>query len=512
MDTFASVWDVADGAEADQALRALTAARIQVTPVWSFLAVATTPEEFQHRFALVEDRVRESAADHGVGFDVLAKSLVDDFRATAAFYVKDGDKEVGGPYDSKSDAQDAISGGDVSGDDLTVSGSGDNDDDGNDSDGDGKDEDDDNTDEDSDSGSDDDPDDDASDDDGKDDNPFAKKKAAADGVKYDCSCKKKSMLDEAFPVITLTAQHSVVHQPGETVFVDHFMGHDEHEGRKGVWAQVVASPGQHPHADRADSHLLKPMAPGGTHFFHHFGSLAKTAANDAEASQAESERRNFTAHDHEGYFSEGVGSYSHGDTLPDRPHHVYDSLGSAARHLEPRELAGYGHCQHCDHVFNESHPDAQSRKTWHTTCLNCGATDIHDNAADNLHESSQPYDDNGPDYHGLDGDNYGDPYGRMDRHHEAAKTTGAQCRQCGKNMNPVDAQVGGGKNPICGQCARDNHKKTALADGEDALALVISTVPGGEGQAEAEVHHETQTRTASLIERFTSVYNEFATE
>lgn len=39
----------------------------------------------------------------------------------------------------------------------------------------------------------------------------------------------------------------------------------------------------------------------------------------------------------------------------------------------------------------------------------------------------------------------------------------AKCRQCEKSMNPVDSLVGGGDKgkPICGNCARDNHKKAA---------------------------------------------------
>lgn len=43
----------------------------------------------------------------------------------------------------------------------------------------------------------------------------------------------------------------------------------------------------------------------------------------------------------------------------------------------------------------------------------------------------------------------------------AAKTATAQCNQCGKPMNPVDAMVGGagdGKKPICQACAKKNQK------------------------------------------------------
>lgn len=529
-DSFASVWDAAgDDAEADQRLRALTSARVQVAPVWGFLAAAQTRQEFGHRFALVEDQVQAAAAERGVTFEVLAKSLADDFRALrteGAYYVKDGDKEVGGPYDSKADAQDAIDGGDVSGDNLTVSGGG-----GDDSDDDGGDDDSDTDGDDSDSDEDADqaegaPSSDGGDDDKDDDggNPFAKKESA-----------KKP---EPLPVVKLAA--GVVHQPGETVFVDHFMGHDEHEGRKGVWATVVKSPGQHPYADRAESHLLKPMAPGGTHFFHHFGGL-QTQANDWWSSPEGQAHKTRIDNSRRAEFKSGVGSYDSPEAASEggihhsawKPHRVYDSVSSALNHLSggefhgghpemsPQEhrdsaqghranLEGYNHCPSCDHVYSTNHPD-------HTgvgakdTCPNCGHTDHHESLPDLLsenghydqhHERTTYDDDHGPDYHGMDGDNYGDPYGRHDQRHEAS----ANCPECGHGAHGSQ-QCKGMKG--LGACSC-RVKKTALADGVDPLQWILETVPGGEGQAEAEAHHEG--RTAAIVDRFRAVHAEFATE
>lgn len=147
MTDFASVWDSAgDEAERDQGLRALTSARVRVAPVWGFLAAAKSREEFGHRLALQEDRVREAAEAGGVSFEALAKSLADDFHIlveatpapprarrlaifkvtagddSSAYYVEDEDsgKKVGGPYDDEDGARKAISGGDVEGDDLKV--------------------------------------------------------------------------------------------------------------------------------------------------------------------------------------------------------------------------------------------------------------------------------------------------------------------------------------------------------------------------------------------------------
>lgn len=33
----------------------------------------------------------------------------------------------------------------------------------------------------------------------------------------------------------------------------------------------------------------------------------------------------------------------------------------------------------------------------------------------------------------------------------------ATCRQCGKPLNPVEVMLG----PVCGKCARANHKRVA---------------------------------------------------
>lgn len=504
MDTFGSVWDAADEVADDQSLRALTSARMQVAPVWPFLAASTSDEDFTNRLALSEDRIQAAASAHGVQVVTLAQSLVQDYRTLkaeaasgdgvvkggkdgcshdwdfrnhckkcdaqmsfpkkeAAFYVEDGGDKVGGPYDSKADAQDAIDGKDVSGDDLKVV---DGDSDGEDSDGDGDDEDTD--------GDDNDSDEDQDDDEGEPadkGNPFA---------------KKESALDAAFPVISLTA--AVVHQPGETVFVDHFMGHDEHEGRKGVWASVVASPGQHGHEDRADSHLLKPMAPGGTHFFHHFGGLGKTAGYDQE-------ERYY--HGSEGWKT-GVGSYDEeqGEAAAKhynwKPHRLYDSISSAVNHLsggrfhgspdprEHRDMVGghtanqdsFNHCNSCDHVYSTYHPDHE--KVGHKdVCPNCNDTDHHESLTDVLHDSgyynhsSQPGDHDGAgEAHSED--NYGDPYGRHD--------------------NP-----------------RQSSRKTALPDGVDPLQWVVETIPSGEGEAEREAHHDTTVRTATLVSLYADV-------
>lgn len=569
MDVFASVWDEAgDNAEADAGLRALTSARIQVTPSWSFLAVAKDTAEFSHRFALIEESIRQSAQDHGVSFEALAKSLADDFRDLraeagvggvdlndgtvsspedlyrqhhqrgqqlaqsgqivpgsnehldearktageygghdtphgsaamlgfhhgltgesfrggvginpkmvrgdgshiqhsdhdnpyrtamrqvavmckgASFYVTDGGKQVGGPYDTKDDAQDAIDGGDVSGDDLQVSDASndsDSDDSGSDDGGSGDEESGDDSDDKGgnpfaskgDEGSDDDPDDESdqdddadSDSDDKGDNPFAKKKASFD-----------------FPVIaaTKTAAHNVVHQPGETVFVDHFMGHDEHEGRKGVWAQVVASPGQHGQSDRAESHLLKPMEPGGTHFFHHFGSLQ---------TEAHSGLPDFNSYENAGGKDRGpVGiQYPH-DADHDGTYDVHCAhCGKVSEHFDEGEAWGAAQ----DH--NERHPYGEDLAHKHFTSSG------------------------------------------HDRHGSKAKV----CSNCQGEGVDWAAQE------RCGMCGgtgkadtpRPPHKPKKEASLADPLAAVVSTVSGTD-----------LSTTAALVQRFATVYDEFKSE
>ncbi len=39
-----------------------------------------------------------------------------------------------------------------------------------------------------------------------------------------------------------------------------------------------------------------------------------------------------------------------------------------------------------------------------------------------------------------------------------------QCRQCGREMNPVNAQVGRQRDgsTVCGRCARDNHADVVM--------------------------------------------------
>lgn len=442
MSDFGSVWDAADDVQADQGLRALTSARIQVAPSWSFLAAAKSTEEFSHRLALVEDRLHDAAEAHGVTVEALAKSLADDFRAQAAYFVESDGKEVGGPYDDKAAAQAAIDGGDVTGDDLSVTQGGGGDDDSDDDGDDDKDTDGDDSDSDEDQ-------DDAEGEPSDNENPFA---------------KKESSLDALFPVI---AFNTVVHQPGETVFVDHFMGSHEHEGRKGIWATVVASPGQHGHEDRSDSHLLKPMAPGGTQFFHHFGGLKKQAYGDGPT-------RDYEPYYHgQNGFKSGLGSYDHppedeASGSAWKPHRVYDSISSAVNHLgggdpRPDHMESYNHCNSCDHAYSTNHPEHVT-SNGKDVCPNCGDTDFHETVADVLHDSRP--DDQDPHY-GDQGseDNHGDPYGRSERRHESSR-------------------------------------KTALEDGVDPLAWLLTTVPQGEGQAEAEVHHETSQRVASLVDLF----------
>jgi hypothetical protein len=212
------------------------------------------------------------------------------------------------------------------------------------------------------------------------------------------------------------------------------------------------------------------MAPGGTHFFHHFGSLNKTAHTDDDY------RRNYQP---------GVGSYSsHEDYMKGgKPHGIYDSLGSAEKHLSDRGLdgwpdgpTGYKYCDSCDHVYSQDHPAAAalhpSGKFYDDHCPNCGDTGTHDDAGNMLAES-RDYAHDHDDHYGVEHseDNYGDPYGRHDQRMEGSK-------------------------------------KTALADGVDPLAWVISTVPAGEGTPEKPVeHNDTQVQlTSALVDRFRAVH------
>lgn len=187
MTDFSSLWDDASAdIEAEASLRALTSARVAVAGCWPFLAAAVDRADLSNRLSLASDSLHEAAAAGGVTVEALADTLVADWKAmqsTAAYYVTDGGKKVGGPYDDRAAAQQAIDGGDVEGDNLSVS-SGDSDSDsGSDSDDSGGD-DDVNGDGESDSDGDgnDSPDEDDEEDADKDGdenkNPFAKKDAA----------------------------------------------------------------------------------------------------------------------------------------------------------------------------------------------------------------------------------------------------------------------------------------------------------------------------------------------
>lgn len=157
---FASLWTEASrDVDAEAQARALANARVAAAGVWPFLAQARSWADLDNRMALAEDNLSRAASLHGVSSEVLAGSFRQDFeryasqRAAAVrtravrkraflvvaessdssdssddsgaqYYVvdKDSGKDVGGPYDSESDAQDAISGGDFDEDagDLSV--------------------------------------------------------------------------------------------------------------------------------------------------------------------------------------------------------------------------------------------------------------------------------------------------------------------------------------------------------------------------------------------------------
>jgi hypothetical protein len=607
---FTSLWDEAGAtAEQDAADRRFTAARVACAPVWGFLAAAKSREEFGNRFALVEDRVRYAADEHGADFRALAASLAEDFRSiepktangeikggksdcshdwafdnsckkcgarlsfpkkavrtlaiykvtagdSSAYYVvdTDTDKKVGGPYDSKEDAQDAISGGDVEGDNLSVSKGGGDDSDSDDSDDEPRD-----SDGDSDDSDDSDSDSDSDDEDSKGGgNPFAKG-----------SSRKVAV-----------GTHSIVHEPGTDVFVPHWAGDDVHGGQKGVWASVVATPADHGHEDRADSHLLKPKKPGGSLFFHHFGSLGKTAAEFTpwHETDAGKEHARRILQSRRAEFKSGLGSYSTpAHDMPEghhqdwRPHQVYDSVGSLLNHqghfegsdnpAEHRDsanahysdMSSFNHCPSCDHAYSTEHPDHVMVGAKHQ-CPNCGDTDHHEHVGDILAEGGHyqqrhertTYDDPGPDYHGMDGDNYGDPYGKFDegspyhQHMHGSRKVAETIRMT--HPEYCGAYVHGGPVCTCGQKTPDGQTITpypddywhdyhnnggkkyspkkanlrpvvALPDGVDPLEWIVQTVPSGEGEPEKPVEHDEHgVYTATLVERFRDVYDNLVTE
>lgn len=127
MDDYSLWTEASRDVEAETALRSLTSARVRVAGTWPFLAAATDEGDFDNRLALVEAKIEEAADGTGTSPVVLAQSLRTDWqqlvasRKVGSFYVETGDGEkVGGPYDTKDAAQEAIDGGDVTGDGLKV--------------------------------------------------------------------------------------------------------------------------------------------------------------------------------------------------------------------------------------------------------------------------------------------------------------------------------------------------------------------------------------------------------
>lgn len=69
--------------EAEQVERVQTlATQAATTQVWPFLALAQSSEEFEHRLALADDRLRSIASAHGVSYEDVAAPLRTGFTAT----------------------------------------------------------------------------------------------------------------------------------------------------------------------------------------------------------------------------------------------------------------------------------------------------------------------------------------------------------------------------------------------------------------------------------------------
>ena len=475
MTDFTSVWDEAgDSAEAEQGLRALTAARVQAAAYWPFLSAAVNRDDFVNRLALKDAEIADCAEAQGITFEALVRSLAEDFHAveaarveakkcsscgdtmkqtakgdgsnpltgvdrykcencsntssgkkegvralaifkvtaaddSTAYYVvdEDTDKKVGGPYDDEAGARAAISGGDVEGDNLTVSKGG-----GDDSDSDSDDDDDDKKkgnpfakkdDGDSDSEKDD------SDDDGDDDkkgNPFAKKESSAkcehcgkDGASgTDCSCKRKG------GSFNLCSSCKSEHMK-------------ENHGSKKESAHKVAHPG--------------------------FGMGMDEEVEDHTHSGGQHPTPTITPHDHKVVMKmrEDSRSGKHPDTM----------------------------CDGCGDSF-----DSRSMHHMDKNCPHCGADPSYHNDADDYDDDQDPhYGDQG----GSE-DNHGDPYGKFDE-------GGAWDQHRHGSLFPV----------------------IALQDGEDPLQWVVDSVPSGEGEPEKpDEHNETLALTGSLIDRFSQVF------
>lgn len=324
---FVSVWEEAGrDAEAEQSLRALTSARVKAAAFWPFLAAAEDQTDFENRLALATPKIVEAATSSHIQVSDLTDSLRADFgtilasrmHTVGSFYVETSDGEkVGGPYDTKDAAQEAISGGDVTGDGLKVA-EGDSDDSGDDEDGD--------PDDDGEDGGDTDDAEDAesdTDDDAKDKNPFAKKessKTAAGGYpeeeRYEDEHKTEahpsgvnvhtfSSTGQAYnqsQVSNKIKDGDVLSVPSEGVhgFLMQAWPVASHHGPNG--------PGEFHSTTHGMEALLKDepqyrtsheVATSLGQGENHAGrTAAKTAINDAEMAQWSNERHTQTAHDH----------------------------------------------------------------------------------------------------------------------------------------------------------------------------------------------------------------------
>lgn len=560
-ESFTSVWDDAgDNAEAEQSLRALTAARVQAGRYWPFLAAATSRQDFVNRLALKDAEIEAAAASQGITFEALCRSLAEDFYAieaarviaaddSSAYYVVDGDsgKKVGGPYDSKEDAQAAISGGDVEGDNLSVSkGDSDSDDD-SDDEGDSDDE------------SSPDPDEGGEAEGGENEkeNPFAKKESALTAqadAEHVCKTSDGKPIQLGMKVIDYDRRETTVTSPPKSYDLADPVCHPE-RGHNGHWWGTCRQDHEHKFGEngcRGGTFDGSRMTTRGV------TSARKTAHNDAEVSQAA--RESNQPPDHPGFRS-GVGSYDTAQAPgPNwRPHRIYDSVGSALNHHggpvegDMSGLAEYNHCPGCDNVYSTGHPQHETVGS-KDKCPNCGDTDFHESvpdlaADDRSHRHAGDYFD---EPHSED--NYGDPYGKMDSYHDfmrnAAKTAGHDvevsnrpncdiCKYDEGKTTPADYDSRLPKHPQAGSrwanvCQRhfDQYgpgttgtgdaqrlldrkaSKTAtlfpviaLQDGEDPLEWVEESVPSGEGEPEKpDEHREDIVLTGSLVDKFRQVF------
>lgn len=488
MNEFTSLWDDATrDVEAEQALRSLTSSRIKAASLWPFLAAAVDDDDFSNRLALVEAGIQEAAAYGGISPDALAASFTADFATLAlsrqaVFYVKDGDKKVGGPYDDKESAQKAIDGGDVEGESLTVSSEG------GDS---GESDDDSDRNEDNDDDSEEEKSEGEGDDSGADDtdggNPFAKKDASK--VAFNDAEESQASSERA----TQMAGEHHDHEAEDDEYEGHDYADDDqdpHYGRDAHWASKTAMPSRVivPARDGYDDMhkgTWGDLQPGDRMIGLDGATVVHTGPSDR--SPVSGVPLHHVRTNHPEWGDQDHHNYAHEPSPgPDGDGGVSFYRKSSAK-TASHEPIGYTyeadvHCPDC----------AEARHG--RSARGFIGEDKHDGEGNPVGVIA-PWDETHPhgEHCGTCGERIAEPYDHNPDH-------------CGVDMcsgTVKDGRVLQYPGP------RHHHSSLfpviALEDGVDPLAWVVEMAPEGEGEPEKPNSHTTQFTQATMLDRFAAV-------